>query len=96
MLFQVETELVTPTEGCVEVPTDGAVVVPTLCPELPIVPCWTGAPGVLCVLTPAPVCDVCAFAENGNAANPTATSAAMECFIFVMASPFGPSLNCAG
>ena len=72
-----------------DVPIDGAVVVPTLCPELPIVPCCTGAPGVLCVLVCAPVADVCAFAANGDAANPMATIAATMCLVVVMAHSFG-------
>ena len=88
MLFQLGTELVTPTEGEADVPTDGAVTVPTLCPELPIVPCCTGAPGVLCVLLCAPVADVCALAANGDAANPTAISAATKSLVLVMADPF--------
>ena len=35
VLFQVGTELVTPTEGWFDVPIDGAVTVPTVWPELP-------------------------------------------------------------
>jgi hypothetical protein len=96
VLFQVGTELVTPTEGEVDVPTDGAVTVPTVCPEFPIVPCCTGAPGVLFVLLCAPVPDVCALAANGDAANPMAMSAAIERFVLVMAGPFGRSLSRVG
>jgi hypothetical protein len=94
VFFQVGTALVTPTEGWVDVPTDGAVTVPTVCPELPIVPCCTGAPGVLCVLPCAPVPDVCALAAKGDATNPAAVSTAMKRLVLVMADPFasGPEV----
>jgi hypothetical protein len=95
VLFQVGTELVTPTEGWVDVPTDGAVTVPTLCPELPIVPCWTGAPGVLFVVVCAPVAEVCALAASGDAANPTAINAATKRLVLVMADPFRRGLSFA-
>jgi len=68
----------------VDVPTDGAVTVPTVCPELPIVPCCTGAPKVLCVLLCTPVAELCALAANGAAANPMAITAAMERLVLVM------------
>lgn len=87
MLFQVGTELVTPTEGCVDVPIDGAVTVPTVCPELPTVPCCTGAPGMLFVLLFTPGPGVCALAAD--AANPTAAITAMKLVVLVMAGPFG-------
>lgn len=92
-MFQVGTEFVTPTEGWLDVPTDGAVTVPTVCPELPIVPCCTGAPVRPLVLPGVPVADVCALTASGAAANPRAMSAAMERFVVVMADPFGRSLN---
>jgi hypothetical protein len=92
-LFQVGTEFVTPTEGWLDVPTDGAVTVPTVCPELPIVPCCTGAPVRPLVLPGVPVPDVCAFTASGAAANPKPTSAAMNRFVLVMADPFGRVLN---
>jgi hypothetical protein len=78
-----------------DVPTDGAVTVPTVCPELPIVPCCTGAPVRPLVLPGVPVLDVCAFTASGAAANPRAASAAMERFVLVMADPFGPGLSIA-
>ena len=90
MLFQVGTDLVTPTEGWLDVPTDGAVTVPTVCPELPkAVPCVAGAPELPLVLPWVPAVDVCALAANGDAAIPTAMSAAMERLVLVMADPFG-------
>jgi hypothetical protein len=94
-LFQVGTEFVTPTEGWLDVPIDGAVTVPTVCPELPIVPCCTGAPERPLVLPGVPVADVCALTASGAAANPRATSAAMERFVVVMANPFGGGLSIA-
>lgn len=95
MFFQVGTELVTPTEGRLDVPTDGAVTVPTVCPELPYVPCCAGTPECTLVLLCVPVPDVCAFTANGVAANPRATSAAMERLVFVMADPFECGLSVA-
>ena len=94
-MFQVGTEFVTPTEGWLDVPIDGAVTVPTVCPELPIVPCCTGAPERPLVLPGVPVADVCALTASGAAANPRATSAAMERFVVVMANPFGGGLSIA-
>ena len=38
-----------------------------------------------------PAVDVCALAANGDAANPTAMSAAMKRLVLVMANPFGCS-----
>jgi hypothetical protein len=95
VLFQVGTEFVTPTEGWLDVPIDGAVTVPTVCPELPIIPCCTGAPVRPLVLPGVPVADVCALTASGAAANPTAISAAMERFVLVMADPFGRGLSIA-
>ena len=94
-MFQVGTEFVTPTEGWLDVPIDGAVTVPTVCPELPIIPCCTGAPVRPLALLGVPVPDVCAFAASGAAANPRAISAAMERFVLVMAGPFGRCLSIA-
>lgn len=95
MLFQVGTEFVTPTEGWLDVPIDGAVTVPTVSPELPMVPCCTGAPVRPLVLPGVPVPDVCAFTASGAAANPRAISAAMVRFVLVMADPFGRGLSIA-
>src|SRR3954471_17191926 len=95
VLFQVGTEFVTPTDGWLDVPMEGAVTVPTVCPELPIVPCCTGAPERPLVLLCGLVPDVCAFAANGAAASPRAISAAMERFVPVMADPFGRGLSIA-
>lgn len=92
-MFQVGTEFVTPTGGWLDVPTEGAVTVPTVLPELPIVPCCTGAPVRPLVLPGVPVADVCALTASGAAASPRAMSAAMERFVVVMADPFGRSLN---
>lgn len=89
MFFQVGTELVTPTEGWLDVPIDGAVTVPTVCPELPYVPCCAGAPGRTLVLLCVSVRDDCALTANGVAANPRATSATMERLVLVMADPIG-------
>jgi hypothetical protein len=94
-LFQVGTEFVTPTDGWLDVPMEGAVTVPTVCPELPIVPCCTGAPEPPLALLCGLVADVCAFAANGAAASPRAISAAMERFVLVMADPFGRGLSIA-
>lgn len=88
MFFQVGTELVTPTEGWLDVPIDGAVTVPTVCPELPYVPCCAGTPGRTLVLLCVPVPDDCALIANGVAANPRATSATMERLVLVMADPY--------
>jgi hypothetical protein len=95
VLFQVGTELVTPTEGWFDVPTDGAVTVPTVCPELPIVPCCTGAPERPLVPLWGLVLDVCAFTANGAAANPRPISAATARLVVVMADPFGRGLSIA-
>jgi len=95
VLFQVGTEFVTPTEGWLDVPIEGAVTVPTVCPELPIVPCCTGAPVRPLVLPGVPVPDVWAFTASGAAANPRAISAAMERLVLVMADPFGRGLSIA-
>jgi hypothetical protein len=43
---------------------------------------------VLFVLLCVPVADVCALAANGDAANPTAISAATKYLVLVMANPF--------
>lgn len=95
MFFHVGTELVTPTEGWLDVPTDGAVTVPTVRPELPYVRCCAGTPERTLVLPCVPVPDVCALTANGVAANPRATSAAMEHLVLIMAGPFGRGLSIA-
>jgi len=87
-LFQVGTELVTPTDGWLDVPIDGAVTVPTVCPELPYVPCCAGAPGRALVFG-VPAADVCALAANGAATSPSAMKAAIELLTLFMADPFG-------
>ena len=86
-MFQVGTELVTPTDGWVDVPIDGAVTVPTVCPELPYVPCCAGTPGLRRVLLCAPA-DVWALAASGMPANPRVTSVAIAHLVLVMADPF--------
>ena len=78
-----------------DVPTEGAVTVPTVCPELPKVPCWTGAPVRPLVLLCVPAPDVCAFTANGAAAKPRVTTAATERFVLFMADPFGCDLSIA-
>ncbi|SFU40610.1 hypothetical protein SAMN05192541_101763 [Bradyrhizobium arachidis] len=86
-MFQLGTELVTPTDGWLDVPTDGAVTVPVVCPELPYVPCCAGTPGLSRVLLCEPA-DVWALAASGTAANPSVRSVAIARLVLVMTDPF--------